>query len=227
MLLDIPFLMFVPTMCYHGLVQGFVTSTIPPLIVDKSQKFLIFAFFGFISVCTAVISGKLSDHFGRRLLMLMIGVSAHLIIFGLLLTIWKPPFSSDRWDVFIVMAICFSMGDSILTTQTYAIMSMFYGEKRPTDAFACMKLFQAGSTGIAYVKQIYFPLSIQIYILIFISSISLISLTIENYRIISLDTGKSIKSKQEEKTEKIEIEAEVQLPLTTSNKNISNESEQI
>ncbi|CAF4431922.1 unnamed protein product [Adineta steineri] len=42
-LFDIPFLLLIPIMCYNGLSEGFIYGSIPPLIFDKSQKFLIFA----------------------------------------------------------------------------------------------------------------------------------------------------------------------------------------
>ena len=222
MLLKIPFLVLIPTICYLGAVQGFISGAIPPLIIDKSQKFLLFAFYGFVTVCAAIISGKLSDYFGRRLLFFVIGALAHLIIFGLLLVRWNPPFDPNRWDMFIIMMICFSMGDSIFNTQIYAVISMLYGEKHPTDAFACMKLFQAGSIGIAFVEQVYFPLSVQILILICLLAFSLVTLIYENYGIVSLDSGKSIMSIREEKTKQTETKTEVEIPLTTLTQDLPN-----
>lgn len=216
MLLEIPFLILVPTICYIGLVQGFIFGAIPPLIVDKSQKFLLFAFYGLVTVCAAIISGRLSDYFGRRLLIFAIGAIAHAIIFGLLLLLWKPPFESNRWEVFIVMIICFSMGDAILVTQIYAVISTLYGRKRPTDAFACMKFFQAGSSAISFVTQVYFSFSIQILYLIPILLFSLMTLIYENYAIVSLDGDKAITSKEEKITE-------VEIPLTAMTKSAQND----
>ena len=216
MLLEIPFLALVPTICYIGLVQGFIFGAIPPLIGDKSQKFLLFAFYGLVTVCAAIVSGRLSDYFGRRLFIFAIAAISHATIFGLLLLLWKPPFEPNRWEVFIVMITCFSMGDAIFVTQLYAVISILYGGKRPTDAFACLKFFQAGSSAISFVTQVYFSFSIQILYLIPILLFSLTTLTYTNYAIVPLDADKAITSKEEKKTE-------VEIPLTVMTESAQND----
>ncbi len=202
-------------MCYNGLSQGFIYAAVPPLIIDKSQKFLIFALFGFFGACGALFFGKLSDFLGRRLIIFGIGALAHLTIFGLLLILWKPPLDANRIEIFIILAICLSIGDAIFTTQIYAVLGMLYGETRPADAFACYRLFQAGSIAIGFVEQVYLSFSMQVLCLIILLSLSLITLIYEHYGIISLNTGKTIISMQKENKNKMEIEIEPQIPLTT------------
>jgi MFS family permease len=202
-------------MCYNGLSQGFIYAAVPPLIIDKSRKFLIFALFGFCNACSALFFGKLSDFLGRRLLILGIGALANMIIFGLLLIIWKPPLNENRIEIFIIMAICLGIGDAIFTTQLYSILATFYGETRPADAFACYRVFQAGFTALAFVEHVYLSFSTQVLCLIIVLSLSLITLIYEHYGLISLNTGKTIISMQKLNKNKIEVEVEPQIPLVT------------
>ncbi|CAF5126885.1 unnamed protein product, partial [Rotaria sp. Silwood1] len=102
-LLDIRFVLLIPAMCYNGLSQGFIFATIPPLIVDKSRKYLMFALFGTISSFSFIFVGKLSDLIGRRLFIFIIGALAHMIIFGLLLTIWKASLDESHTEIFVIL----------------------------------------------------------------------------------------------------------------------------
>jgi MFS family permease len=215
MLLEIPFLLLIPTMCYSGLSQGFIYSAIPPLITDNSRKFLMFTLFGIINASSSIFFGKLSDYLGRRLLVFTIGTLVHMTIYGLLSIIWKPPLDENRIEIFIIMIICLSMGDAIFTTQLYAILAILYGDTRPAEAFACFRVFQASCTAIVFVGQVYFPFSVHILYLIIVLSLSLITLIYEHYGIASLDTGKMIISIQKPNKNKMETKADVQIPLTT------------
>jgi hypothetical protein len=213
-LFDIPFVLLIPTMCYNGLSTGFTSAAIPPLILDNSQKFLIFALYGIIGACSSVGFGKLSDSLGRRLPIFAIGAFAHTIIFVLLLTIWKPPLDQNRIEIFVILIIGLSIGDTIFTIQLFSIIAIFYGETRPADAFACMKVFQSGCTAIIYVAQIYLSFSMRIFCLIIVLSLSLITLIYEHYGIMSLDTGKPTLSMQKRNKNKLETEIEEEISLT-------------
>jgi MFS family permease len=215
MFLEIPFLVLIPTMCYTGLFQGFVFGAIPPLIINKSRKFLMFALYGIVNACGSMFFGKLSDYLARRPLIFAIGGFAHMIIFGLLLIIWKPPLDENRIEIFVIMISCLSIGDSIFMTQLYSIVAIFYGETRPAEAFAYVRVFQAGCTAIGFVGQVYFPYSVQILCLLILLSWTLITLIYAHYRIISLDTGKRIISMKKQNKNKIETEVQVEIPLTT------------
>jgi MFS family permease len=212
-LIDIPFLLLIPTMCYNGLSQGFIFAAIPPLIVDKSRKFLLFALFGLVNAISSFIFGKLSDILGRRLLIFAIGVLTHMIIFILLLIIWKPPLDEARIDIFITMVICFSIGDAIFTNQLYSIIAMFYGKTRPADAFACLKVFQAGCIGIAFVGHVYLSFHKQVLCLIILLSLTTITLIYEHYGVTSLDTAKMVVSKENKNG--LETTVDTQVPLAT------------
>ena len=212
-----PFVLLLPTVCYNGLAQGFIYGSIPPLIINKSWRYFLFAIFGLVSILSSIVFGKLSDYLGRRLLVFAIGALAHMIILGFLFTLWAPPFDQDRFGMFIVIITCLSMGDAIYTIQIYATMSIFYGQTRPTDAFACMKAFQSACIAIAFIEQVYVPFSVQILILIIVLSFSFIALIYEHYGIISLDTGKTMISMQKQDEKKVENIKEVEIPLTTLN----------
>lgn len=212
---EIPFLLLIPTMCYLGLSQGFIFGAIPPLIVDKSRKFLMFALYGIVCSLSSLLFGKLSDYLGRRLLVFGIGALAHFIIYGLLLIMWKPPLDQSRIEIFIIIIICLSIGDAIFGSQLFSIISIFYGGTRPAEAFACFKVFHAGCTGISFVAQVYFSFSAQLFYLITVLSLSFITLTYEHYGIISIDTGESIISIKNQNGNNIETKGEVEIPLTT------------
>ncbi|CAF4261988.1 unnamed protein product, partial [Adineta steineri] len=212
-LFDIQFFLLIPVMCYNGLSEGFIYGSIPPLIFDKSQKFLIFALYGIVTAFSSIIFGKLSDKLVRRLIIYAIGGLAHMIIFVLLLTIWKPPLDQNQFEIFAILVTGLAIGDSIFVSQIYSTLAVFYGQTRPTDVFACFKIFQAGCTAIGFFTQPYVSFRIQIFCLIILLTLSLITLIYEHYCIISLDTGKTMISMSEENKTKIEIESAI--PLTT------------
>jgi len=177
----------------------------------------MFSLYGIVNTCSCIFFGKLSDYLGRRLLVFAIGALSHMIIFGLLLIIWKPPLDENRIEIFVIMFICFGIGDSIFITELYATLAVFYGEMRPIEAFACLRVFHASSMAIGFIAQVYFPFSIQILYLIIVLSLSIITLIYEQYSIISLDTGKTIMSMQKQNKNTVEMETEVEghAPLMT------------
>ncbi|CAF0944466.1 unnamed protein product [Rotaria sordida] len=219
-LFDIRFLFLIPTMCYSGLSQGFIAAAVPPLIVDKSWKYLIFGLFGTVSAVSYVFFGKLSDLIGRRLLIFAIGALAHMTIFVLLLLVWKPPLDQNNTEIFLILVIGLSIGDAIFGTLLYSIIGTFYEESRLADAFACLKVFQAGSTAIAFVEDVYVPFSIQVLCLIILLSLAFITLIYEHYGITSLDTGKTRMSIQKENKKETEADIEGQFAYAT----LSNET---
>ncbi|CAF4247642.1 unnamed protein product [Rotaria sordida] len=215
-LFDIRFLLLIPTMCYSGLSQGFIFAAVAPLIIDKSRKYLIFTVFGGVNTFSFLFFGKLSDLIGRRLLVFAIGALAHMPIFVLLLIVWKPPLDQSRTEIFLILVIGLSVGVAIFATLLYSIIGTFYEESRLADAFACLKIFQAGSTAIALVEQVYGSFSIQVLCLIILLSLTVITLIYEHYGIISLDTGKPRISMQKKNKKEPEADIEAQSALTTS-----------
>ncbi|CAF0866353.1 unnamed protein product [Rotaria sordida] len=219
-LFDIRFLFLIPTMCYSGLSQGFIAAAVPPLIVDKSWKYLIFGLFGTVSAVSYVFFGNLSDLIGRRLVIFAIGALAHMTIFVLLLIVWEPPLDQNNTEIFLILVIGLSIGDAIFGTLLYSIIGTFYEESRLADAFACLKVFQSGSTAIAFVEDVYVPFSIQVLCLIILLSLAFITLIYEHYGIISLDTGKTRMSIQKENKKETEADIEGQFAYAT----LSNET---
>ena len=215
-LTDLQFLLLIPVMSYSGLAQGFIFAAVPPLITDNSRKFLIFALFGLVSAISSFAFGKLSDFLGRRLISLVIGALSHAIIFLLLLIQWTPPLDENRIGVFVTLTICLSIGDAIFMTQLYSIIAVLYGKTRPTDAFACMKVFQAGFTALGFVQQIYFRFSTQLITLLALLLLTLVTLFYEHYGVVSLDTGIKAPWKNKEQRNRTEIELESQTPLKSS-----------
>ncbi|UJR24944.1 hypothetical protein I4U23_006308 [Adineta vaga] len=212
---DIPFLLLTPSMCYLGLAQGFIFAAILPLIFDKSQKFLIFALYGLISAICSILFGRLSDSRIRRLDIFIFGGFAHVIIFALLLIKWKPPLDQTRIDIFILLVIGSSMGESIFTSQLCSTIALFYGQTRPADAFASLKVFQSACTALMYVAQVYLSFSMRLFCLILSVSLAIITLIYEHYGVKSLDTGKMNMEMQRPSRIQTDIEFEGIAPLKT------------
>ena len=218
-IVDKPFLFLIPACCYSGLGQGFLYGAVPPLIIDKSFKFLIFALVGAVNMVSSFLFGKLSDRLHRRLIIFGIAIVSHLTILVLLLTIWKTPLDQTRVEIFVVIGVGLSIGDAIFMSQLYPVLAIFYGKTRPTDAFAAFKVFQAGATAVGFVQQIFLPFSAQVTTMIGLALVTFALLVYGNYRIRSLDTDPKITTPM---VDPKDIEAErrddpdLQIPLTTT-----------
>lgn len=173
------------------------------------------ALFGGVSTFSSLVFGKLSDLLCCRLIMFVIGALSQLTSFGLLLMIWKPSFVEDRFEIFIIIVIGLSIGDSIFSTLIYSVVGILYGETRPADAFACSRIFLSGCTAIGFVEHIYLTIPIQILFLVITMSCSLVILTYEHHYVVSLDTGKLIMTTEKQNTNGIHVDSEEQIRLTS------------
>jgi hypothetical protein len=200
-------------MCYSGLAQAFIYAAVPPLIKDKSQKFFVFALFGIVSATSSFVAGKLSDFLRCRLVVFVVAALAHLIIYGLLLLQWTPPFDDQPIEIFVTMTFCLSIGDSIFMTQLYPVISTFYGKTRPADGFACTRVFQAGLTALGFVAQVYLRFSTQLIILIVVLSGAMLVLVYGHRCVASLD-GKTTSV-----TLPIDTNIDVNIPLSDMSSN--------
>lgn len=137
--------MFIPLMIYSGLSQTFIFGTFPPLIEDRSTKFYVIATIGAFDVVSSMAMGKLSDRYGRVIVLALGLVTAGSVI--LFLMFWEA--AQTNWIFFVVAAIL-GTSDGVFNTQIYAILGCWF-EGVTEKAFANYKLFQAGSTAVAFL----------------------------------------------------------------------------
>ncbi|CAF1179058.1 unnamed protein product [Adineta ricciae] len=215
-LCDLPFVLLVPSISYLGLAQGFIYAAIPPLIIDNSRKFLIFAFYGIVTAVCSIVFGRLSDSRIRRLDVFILGAFSHTVIYALLLTKWKPPLDQNRIEIFIIIVAGLAVGDSLFTSQIFSTLAVFYGFTRPADAFASLRLFQSAGTALIYVTQAYISLRIQLVGLIVLASLAVVTLIYEHYGVKSLDTGKTNMEVQRPSSTLSDMKIDDGLPLNIS-----------
>lgn len=139
-------LVLVPIMIYSGLSQTFLFGVMPSLIVDRSTKFFVVATLGGFDAASSIAMGRLSDRYGR-LVVLMIGFVASLTSIGSLL-FW-PVSQSSTW-VFFLLGAGLGISDGVFNTLIYTILGSWF-PGRVEQAIANFKLMQAGATAIAFL----------------------------------------------------------------------------
>lgn len=139
-------LILVPIMIYSGLSQTFIFGAFPPLILDRSTKFFVLATVGATDAISSVVMGKLSDKYGRVLVLLIGFLTAGGAI--LFLLFWHVS-QADSY-VFFLVGVVLGVSDGVFNTQIYVILGTWF-EGRTEEAFANFKLFQAGSTAVAFL----------------------------------------------------------------------------
>jgi len=137
-------------MIFSGLSQTYIFGEMAPLVNGKSNKFYVFSVFGACNAMGSLYLGRLSDRVGRMpVVMLGSFLFAAVIIFFLS---WNV--DGDKLGVFFVAAPMLGVGDAVFNTQIYAILGTYF-EKHAESAFADYKLFQAGSTAIAFLYRVH------------------------------------------------------------------------
>jgi len=145
LLRDKRMLLLIPIMMFAGLSQTFAFGEFPPLVESKSLKFFVLALIGGCNALFSFAFGRMSDRLGR-LPVLVLGFVAFgaAIIF---LAIWDV---QQQAGVFFAVGVIIAVGDAVYNTQVSAILGTYW-EKEAESAFACFKLFQAGSTAVAFL----------------------------------------------------------------------------
>jgi len=139
-------LVLVPIMIYSGLSQTYIFGAFPPLIEDRSTKFFVLATVGATDALSSVVMGKLSDRHGRVLVLLIGFLTAGSAI--LFLLFWHVS-QADSY-VFFLVGVVLGISDGVFNTQIYVILGTWF-DGRAEQAFANFKLFQAGSTAVAFL----------------------------------------------------------------------------
>lgn len=161
----------IPLMMFCGLSQTYFFGQFPPLIKDKGDKFFVLTVFGASDMIGSYLIGKGSDRFGR-LPMIMLGTVLFLIV-SIYLCISEPP--QDQLWLYYIAAVLLGVCDAVFNTQAYALLGSFFSS-RSEDAFANFKLFQAGSTAVAYIYRLYTSFLVQSIIIIGILGLGMLLL---------------------------------------------------
>lgn len=148
MLLRVRMMVLLPIMIFSGLSQTFFFGEFPPLIDDRATRFYVLAVLGGFDAASSMLMGKLSDKAGRVPVLCIGAVAGGISI--LFLQQWTV--NQDHTYVFFLVAMALGLTDAVFHTQIYSIIgSWFEGETEP--AFANFKLFQAGSTAVAFLVR--------------------------------------------------------------------------
>lgn len=139
-------LVLIPLMIFSGLSQTYFFGVFPPLVEDKSMKFFVLAMLGGMDAVSSAAMGKLSDKKGRVVVLLIGFISAASVIIFLIQ--WTV--DQDATYIFFLCALLMGISDGVMNTQLYSILGNFF-EGQEEAAFANFKLFQSGSTAIAYL----------------------------------------------------------------------------
>eukprot|EP00730_Choanoeca_flexa_P013074 TRINITY_DN4940_c0_g1_i2.p1 TRINITY_DN4940_c0_g1~~TRINITY_DN4940_c0_g1_i2.p1 ORF type:complete len:425 (+),score=97.95 TRINITY_DN4940_c0_g1_i2:276-1550(+) len=141
---------------FSGLELAFWTGEFPQLLPANSIG-LVLTFAGVGEVIGAMGLSRLSDRFGCSVLVILGGL---VYCGGLALSAWLKhtglPGPSPDWEhvswIAYLAAVCFGIGDSLLNTQTYALIGKLFDEKETTRAFTVFQLYQnVGSAGGYYM----------------------------------------------------------------------------
>ncbi|CAF3833834.1 unnamed protein product [Rotaria sp. Silwood1] len=176
-------------MVYYGVQQSFLYAGLPPLIKDKTGKYFVFAVANIVNTIRAIAFGKLSDRLCRRLPVCIWSLLLPTALYALLLTIWKPPLDQQNIYIFLALATGVGMSNAILSIELGAILGTFFGQMRPSDAFANFKIFHAGSSALGFLLLNYFSFRVSLLTLISMMIVSLTTLIICHYGFSSIDTG--------------------------------------
>jgi len=139
-------LILIPVMMFSGFSQSYFFGAFPPLIEDKATKFFVLAVTGGVDAFVSGLMGRLSDRVGRVAVLLLGFVTAG----GGILFIMHWSVDQSQQYVFFLVGIVFGIADGVFNTQIYALLGSWF-EGQAEMAFADFKLFQAGSTAIAFL----------------------------------------------------------------------------
>jgi len=157
-------LILIPAMLFSGLTQSFFFGAFPRTVSDTlgiENVGWVMACFGVSNVLGSAIMGKVSDKLGRR----PIVVIGSIALFGGTFLTYYATTQNKILALYIVAGILNGISDSGFNTQLYSVLGAIYPD-RTEAAFATLKLFQALSTGCAFVYGPYVSLASTLIILI-------------------------------------------------------------
>jgi len=139
---DPKMLLFTPISFYSGASLGFFQGNIPPLFGEDLVPWVM-AVFSLCSGINAIVVGRLSDIFSKRLMMCF---TFAIHITGAALTFTLP--YMQPYSFFWTMAVC-GMSDAALNTMIYSYLGTYF-EKVSAEGFAVFKFVQSLSAAISF-----------------------------------------------------------------------------
>jgi MFS family permease len=183
-------LLLLPITIYSGLSQGYIWGEFPTLIESNAKKFFILAFLGGLDASSSALAGKFSDRIGRFPIF-CIGLIVHLAA-GLIVLFWSV--EQTQIGIFLLLAALLAIGDGVFNTQVPAVLGTYFEGSSNSDAFGNYKLFQAGSSALAFLYREYMGLPGKTYIIGAVLAVGFIVLTL-GHRKYSLDQHRIDKKK--------------------------------
>ncbi|KYQ90736.1 hypothetical protein DLAC_09373 [Tieghemostelium lacteum] len=142
-----PIQLLVPALLYSGISQSFFFGVFPPLS-GKDHLAYIMTVFGTCDVIGSVVFGKLSDMFGRKIIIVL---STFLCMGGSIFVyiIYDIVAEDKKLALYFVCAGLMGFSDAGYNTQLYALVGSLY-PTRGEPAVAVFKFVQSIATAIAF-----------------------------------------------------------------------------
>lgn len=134
-----------PVMLFSGLSQGYIFGQFPPLIENRTWKFMTMAFFGAVDAAASAVAGRASDRYGRYAV-LTVGFASFSAAF-LALLVFTIPQGARGW--YFAVAALLGVADGCYNTQVNALLGAFFAA-RSQAAFACYKGLQSSATAATF-----------------------------------------------------------------------------
>ncbi|KAK5583580.1 hypothetical protein RB653_005177 [Dictyostelium firmibasis] len=146
---DRPIQLLVAPLLYSGISQSFFFGVFPKLL-GKEWIGYVMTVFGFCDAAGSMIMGKLSDIFGRKILVVL---STLFCISGTVLCYLLDRLIDDqsqRIPYYFIVAALLGLADAGFNTQLYALIGVIYPKKGEAAA-GVFKFVQSTATAAAFV----------------------------------------------------------------------------
>jgi len=156
-------LLFAVIIIFSGLSQSFFYGRFPKTLGEELIGLIgyVMACFGTADAVGSYAFGKLSDHIGRKLVMLM---SSVLFLTGIvLLLLLSREFLKFHTYVYFIIGVLFGLSDAGFYTCLYATIGTLFKE-RLEIGFAAFRFVQALSTAIFFFVSPYLDLQFSILV---------------------------------------------------------------
>ncbi|KAN0029755.1 hypothetical protein ACTA71_007892 [Dictyostelium dimigraforme] len=146
---DRPIQLLIVPLLYSGISQSFFFGIFPNLL-GKEWLGYVLAVFGFCDAAGSMVMGKLSDIFGRKILVVLstlFCVSGTVLCYLLNRLVVK---SQQQMPYYFIVAALLGLADAGFNTQLYALIGVIYPKKGEAAA-GVFKFVQSTATAAAFV----------------------------------------------------------------------------
>ena len=150
-----------PFIVYSGLEMAFDSADFPTLIIDNTSKFYILGYYGLISVLSSFVIGKISDHFDRLYVILLL-LMVHTIAWISLYFYHETIYEAQNNFIFLGFATLFGIGFAIIATQKLAIIPILINND--AEVWQCIGLIESPSAAFIFYMHSYLNFETKILI---------------------------------------------------------------